>query len=474
MSGQQSFRQRVERLLKISPEAKPRVYSNVFNAADVFSLNYGIELLLSAGIATLGLVLNSPAVVIGAMLVSPLMGPILAAGLALAASDLYLGIKALAGIVASVVSAVAFSAFIVWLLPFHVLTGEIVARTQPNLLDLGVAVLSGLIGSIVMSRGGEGGGVTAMPGVAIAVALMPPLCTVGYGFGSGVDWPVISGAALLFLTNLAAITVSAFVVFYIVRMDAPDVRESIQAMLARAERSDWVDRLLKRTTVSAAFGDIGRMRYRLLLVLLVFIPLYIPLERSFSQVRDETVTRAVVRDAVKLIAPGTNIFNQAVDVTRDRVVVRLVVTGDYTSTQIQQAKDLLLRRTGKEVSIDVRRVAREEDIQLLRDSLVSKIPAPPPVDPLNDLADLRGDLLGRVEQVLEESWPAQTVPRSNAEVVFDADGITVRVNYSTEKPMDMPALEAITLALRGKLRMQNLQLDALHHPPPPKRRGRQR
>jgi len=135
-------------------------------------------LIFSAGIATLGLVLNSPAVVIGAMLISPLMGPIMGAGLGLAVSDLYLSAKAFAGIVASVIVSIAFSAFLVWLLPFHVATSEILARTQPNLLDLGVALLSGLAGSVVVCRGGEGGGITAMPGVAVAVALMPPLCTV--------------------------------------------------------------------------------------------------------------------------------------------------------------------------------------------------------------------------------------------------------------------------------------------------------
>ncbi|MBE0659955.1 MAG: DUF389 domain-containing protein, partial [Bryobacteraceae bacterium] len=144
------LRERIEHLLRVSPLAKPRVYEMVFRGSDVVSLSYALELIFSAGIATLGLVLNSPAVVIGAMLISPLMGPIMGAGLGLAASDLYLGAKAFAGIVASVVAAIAFSGFLVWLLPFHVATSEILARTQPNLLDLGVALLSGLAGSVVV------------------------------------------------------------------------------------------------------------------------------------------------------------------------------------------------------------------------------------------------------------------------------------------------------------------------------------
>jgi hypothetical protein len=101
----------IENLLGVTAETKPRVYLRLFAAAEL-NLNYILELLLSAGIATFGLVLNSPAVVIGAMLVSPLMGPILAAGLALAASDVYLGIKCLINLILSVLLAVIFSAAI--------------------------------------------------------------------------------------------------------------------------------------------------------------------------------------------------------------------------------------------------------------------------------------------------------------------------------------------------------------------------
>lgn len=465
-----SFRQQVEQLLRISPEAKPRVYRTVFDAAEVLSLNYGLELILSAGIATLGLVLNSPAVVIGAMLVSPLMGPILAAGLSLAASDLYLGVKSLAGVILSILAATAFSAGIVWLLPFHVPTSEILARTQPNVLDLGVAILSGLAGSIVICRGGEGGGVTAMPGVAIAVALMPPLCAVGFGIGAGFDWQIIGGAGLLFLTNLVAITASAFVVFYIVRMDAPDVRDSIQKALAGSKQIDWIDRALRRTTLSSALGDIGRMRYRTLLIIGVFVPLFIPLQRSFTQVRDETIARTVARDAVRLIVPPSSIVTQMVDVTRERVILRLNVAAEYDPEAVERAKEMLLRRTGKAVEIDIRRVAGEEDLRLIRESLAVRS-APAPVDPLADLPRVGAELFMRVEKALSEAWPAESAPRSNAEIAFDAEGMVIRVRYKSERELAPPAKEAITLALRSKLRNQRLRLEAAREGPvPPKGR----
>ena len=94
---------------------------------------------------------------------------------------------------------------------------------------------------------------TALPGVAIAVALMPPLCTVGFGVGVGFSWTIIQGAGLLFLTNLAAITASAFLVFCIVQMDAPELRVNIDdAIMERASRSRFY-RLLENTRFSSRF-----------------------------------------------------------------------------------------------------------------------------------------------------------------------------------------------------------------------------
>src|SRR5665213_3674686 len=208
-------RWRLQAWLRVHPSAKPKVYRQVFETTSINSVSYWLEIFFSAGIGTFGLVENSPAVIIGAMLISPLMGPIMATGLALAVGDLYLGIKAVFNLLVSVTVSIAFSGFLVWLLPFHSATAEIIARTNPNLLDLGIALLSGLAGSVVVCRGG-GDGVTALPGVAIAVALMPPLCAMGFGLGSGLDTEIMGGAGLLFLTNLVAIVATAFLVFLLV------------------------------------------------------------------------------------------------------------------------------------------------------------------------------------------------------------------------------------------------------------------
>ncbi|MBR0552940.1 DUF389 domain-containing protein [Stakelama marina] len=169
-----------------------------------WSGRYAFMTLMSAGIAVLGLLLSSPAVVIGAMLISPLMGPIIGLGFGLATFDTA-EIKASAvALGLGVVLAVLFCAMIVLLSPLQNVTPEIAARTRPNLFDLAVALFSALAGSYAMVRGREG----TIVGVAIATALMPPLAVMGYGLATA-NWTVFTGSTLLFFTNLMTIAVAA-------------------------------------------------------------------------------------------------------------------------------------------------------------------------------------------------------------------------------------------------------------------------
>jgi uncharacterized hydrophobic protein (TIGR00271 family) len=461
------FRSRIEHLLAVDQESKPKVYLQVFDAAEVFSLNYALELLLSAGIATFGLVLDSPAVVIGAMLISPLMGPILAGGLALAAADIYLGIKALLSVALSSVCAILFAAALVWLVPFHSPTQEILARTHPNLLDLGVALFSGLAGTIVVCRGGGGGGVTALPGVAIAVALMPPLCTIGFGVGSGFSWPIITGAGLLFLTNLAAITTSAFIAFYAVRMDAPELRMKIDYSIVEHASSDRLYRVLMKTGLGRAFGDIGKLRWRVLMLVATLAALFIPLRQSLFQLREETIARTAANEAVRLLASPGMIFTQQLDVTPERIILRMIVTETVQEDKIREAEKLLLRRTGKEVTVAVRKVASEEELALLRERF--RTPAAPPQP--RDLNSMRTELIARLEQPLKEVWPAESAPLVSYEVGFTPENILVRVRYKSETPLDSTAEAMLAKVLQTRLNVEKLRL-ILEHEAPPKSKVR--
>ncbi len=196
---------RLLHLLGSSVEHRPALVAGMLARNANEATSYWLQLVVSIGIATLGLVVGSVAVIIGAMLVAPLMGPIIALAMGLAAGSPFLVLRAAGRIALSVVAAIAGAAMITVLLPFHELNSEIAARTSPTVLDLLTAAFCALAGVYASVRPGSDTATTAA-GTSIGISLVPPLCASGYGFGTGA-WPVAGGAALLFLTNLVAIIV---------------------------------------------------------------------------------------------------------------------------------------------------------------------------------------------------------------------------------------------------------------------------
>ncbi|MDM1050122.1 MULTISPECIES: DUF389 domain-containing protein [Sphingobacterium] len=155
-------------------------------------------------VASVGLNVNSTAVIIGAMLISPLMGPIVGAGFALGTYDFDLLKKSAKNLgVATLVS--LFVSFLYFLLsPFKEAQSELLARTSPNIYDVLIAFFGGLVGGIAITRKEKG---NPIPGVAIATALMPPLCTAGYGLAIG-NFAYFSGAIYLYTINCFFICIS--------------------------------------------------------------------------------------------------------------------------------------------------------------------------------------------------------------------------------------------------------------------------
>lgn len=179
-------------------------------------------IVLSSVIAALGLLQNSAAVIIGAMLVAPLMTPILALSLGVVRGDVRLLRLALEATLKGITLAVAVAVGIVLLTPGADLTSEIVARTQPTLLDLIVALASGAAGAYAIGRKEVA---AALPGVAIAAAVVPPLCVIGAGIALARP-EVAGGALLLFFTNLIAISLAGAIVFLLLGFrPAPDEPE---------------------------------------------------------------------------------------------------------------------------------------------------------------------------------------------------------------------------------------------------------
>lgn len=173
-----------------------------FKGANLWTLIFAIF------IASIGLNVNSTAVIIGAMLISPLMGPIMGVGLGIGINDFELVKKAVRNLAIATVISVATSTLYFWITPLHDASSELLARTSPSIWDVFIAGFGGLAGIIAATRKEKS---NTIPGVAIATALMPPLCTAGYGLASGNVY-FFMGAMYLYFINSIFICVATYLI----------------------------------------------------------------------------------------------------------------------------------------------------------------------------------------------------------------------------------------------------------------------
>jgi uncharacterized hydrophobic protein (TIGR00271 family) len=230
---QHGVRGTIERSLsRINPHLT-RVEQNelVWNAqknADP-NLDFTVMIVLSAGLATLGLLTNSGAVIIGAMLVAPLMAPISGFSTGMATGLLELTRRASLTMLQGVVLALLISIAMGVLLPIDSPTPEMLSRGSPGVLDAAVALVSGLVAAYASARKGIP---AALAGVAIAAALMPPICTIGLGVAlQHINMAI--GATLLFLANITFIIASQYITFLWLGMRPDESREGVTVNLTR-------------------------------------------------------------------------------------------------------------------------------------------------------------------------------------------------------------------------------------------------
>lgn len=297
-----------------------------------FGANYAFMVAIAAGIATIGLLLNSPAVIIGAMLISPLMGPIVSAGFSVAGFDVDLGKRSSRTLLLGALSAVGVAATIVELSPVRELTAEILSRTRPNLLDLAIAILSGAAGGYGMIRGRGG----AIVGVAIATALMPPLAVVGYGLATW-QLQVARGALLLFVTNMAAIA------------------------LAVAAVAEWY-----------GFGRGGlrkRFARQAMISLLVLAPLSYPLFYSLKSIawegRVHSTVRSVLEAGAKRLPHGQLAQVQVKLGDNDQPLVYAIIVSDQSLAGLEgQLRAELKRALGVPVDLRLTQLLADDPARL--------------------------------------------------------------------------------------------------------------
>ncbi|KFC17797.1 membrane protein [Epilithonimonas lactis] len=188
-------------------EKKDKVLENVTSNISFRGSNLWI-LACAIIIASIGLNVNSTAVIIGAMLISPLMGPIVGAGFALGTYNFPLLKKSFKNLLIATVVSLLVSGFYFYISPFKDVQSELLARTAPNIYDVLIAFFGGLVGVIAITRVEKG---NPIPGVAIATALMPPLCTAGFGLAT-FNFSYFIGAFYLYSINCFFICIATFLV----------------------------------------------------------------------------------------------------------------------------------------------------------------------------------------------------------------------------------------------------------------------
>ena len=198
--------------LNKSREEEQKTVDSIRNGVEFKGANLWI-LVFATFMASLGLNVNSTAVIIGAMLISPLMGPIMGIGLAVGQNNFELMKLSLKNYFVATLFSVVTATVYFFFTPLNEVQSELLARTSPTIYDVFIALMGGLAGIVALAAKEKG---NVLPGVAIATALMPPLCTAGFGLATG-NWLYFLGAIYLYFINSVFISLATFLGVHFMR-----------------------------------------------------------------------------------------------------------------------------------------------------------------------------------------------------------------------------------------------------------------
>ncbi|MCD8553169.1 TIGR00341 family protein [Seleniivibrio sp.] len=312
-------------------ETEPQFFEDLYLQSEM-TKTYTVLLLLANFIALFGLITNSVAVIIGAMLISPLMGPIISFGFAYITSEKILMRQSLTTIGKSLVYVILSAAVLSFISPLNEMNEQILARTKPNLYDLFIAVFSGLAVAVsYLSK--RASSFSIITGVAIATSIIPPLSVVGFGIGTG-NWSVSVGSFLLFFTNFTAITATT-------------------ALSGILFGNQYFQHL----------KDFNYVKKRLIMIVLLILAICLPLSFTLKQSVENIKIRRIVNSAVGSIKNAT-VFNVSYSMDKDKLTLNLALA---SSKPLTHDETLLLRseiesRLGKKSNINITQVALKEDI----------------------------------------------------------------------------------------------------------------
>ena len=304
-----------QRKMPFLPRATTHEFEELFKVLKEnakLSSSFLVMMILATLIATFGLFGNSSPVIIGAMILAPIIAPIVSFSMGMVRYDPNMLKTGIVTILIGTLVALIFAAGVSIIIPLKVLTNEINARLTPNLLDMGIAVASGIAAAYAHAKEGIA---KSLAGVAIAVALVPPLAVAGIGIGWW-DWEVFSGAFLLYLTNLAGIIMFAGITFLLL-----------------------------------GFAPFRRARMGLIYTLVIIVLVMVPLSLSFSRIKQEASITSKLEGK-----KFDNIYLRDVTVRTGKpimVSLKLVSAEAIEAEEMRKIKAKIEERVGQPIILEV-------------------------------------------------------------------------------------------------------------------------
>lgn len=448
------------RLLGNSVEGRSPLVAAMLRRDAREATSYWLQLVVSIGIATLGLVVGSTAVVIGAMLVAPLMGPIVGLAMGLATGSPFLVLRSAGRIGLSVLVAVGGAALITLMLPFHELNAEIAARTSPTVLDLITAGFCALAGVYASLRPGSDTATTAA-GTSISISLVPPLCASGYGLGTATGL-VAGGAALLFLTNLVAIVVVGTMSFLAAGFNRVDVVSLEHEELEKGGGEAPIARAVARR-LSTLFESRWGTALRFLMPFVLLAAVYVPLRRALDEMAWEVRVRAAVSQSVA--REPLRVLQSRARVERHKVDLVAVILGKAKDAEAARERlDAEIRQaSGVTPHLEIFAVPDANAIAGLESSLLTPqaataMPIAPPLPSPNEQLDAARD---RVRSVVLGLWPEAAAGKVVAVDIGTGDvgPLHLRVVH-LGAPLSQDGAEALRRSIESALGRETRLVDA--------------
>jgi len=292
----------------------------LIRSASTLNSIYIVLMICSTLLATVGLFLDSGPVIIGAMILAPLMAPIVSLSMGVVRNDAKLINDSGKTIGVGVVLALLSAALFTLMMPIELHTSQIEARLQPNILDLFVAIFSGIAAAYAYSKEEVA---KSLAGVAIAVALVPPLAVTGIGIG-WMDYEVIMGSFLLFITNLVGITIAASVSFIIL-----------------------------------GFAPLVRAKKGIIYTAVTMIIVSIPLAMAFSEVMWQNIAQSKVSNQTSLQLSNQEVDYKVLGIEKDRsggVKIEIEVTSQeiLSKDNMVEIKKLLEEKLDEKIQLQIR------------------------------------------------------------------------------------------------------------------------